>query len=242
MGLRLKAQGTEGTQACPPPLVSRAGDLTWEPSRLPGLKWAGQMPSSPLLLLWSGVWEGPSHLPLLIPPGLPSYAPRTNAAGEVGRGALEGRGLAWDLRRLPVPEWVGQSLLSCSSQRVPPASLSWSPCLCPVPPRTHVAWRGVWRAGDWPGSSAAVDWAWAQVGRAVALCSSPTPPEGPSRLPLLIFLASLLCPQDPCGLEGALEAGEAAWELSRLPGLSGPGSRPLLLSCSSRRVPPTCLS
>ena len=31
--------------------------------------------------------------------------------------------------------------------------------------------------------------------------------EGPSRLPLLIHLASLLCPQDPHGLEGSLEVG-----------------------------------
>ena len=46
--------------------AQRAGDLTWEPSRLPGLKWVGQMPSSPLLHLRSGIWEGPSHLPLLI--------------------------------------------------------------------------------------------------------------------------------------------------------------------------------
>ena len=36
--------------------------LAWELSKLPGPKWAGQMPSTPLLLLP----EGPSHLPLLI--------------------------------------------------------------------------------------------------------------------------------------------------------------------------------
>ena len=40
---------------------------------------------------------------------------------------------------------------------------------------------------------------WARVGRENALLSSPAPPvwEGPSRLPLLISPASLLCPQGP---------------------------------------------
>ena len=80
-----------------------------------------------------------------------------------------------------------------------------------MPPRTHAAWRGLWKAGDQPGCSA----------------GSPGPSgrgkcpllllEGPSRLPLLISLASLLCPQDPHGLEGALDCRELAWELSRLP-------------------------
>ena len=85
---------------------------------------------------------------------------------------------------------------------------------------------------------------WARVGGAVAILSSPAPPvwEGPSRLPLLISLASLLCPQDPRGLEGwgaALEGRGLAWELSSLPGLSGQGDRPLLLSRSSPRpLPP----
>ena len=60
----------------------------------------------------------------------------------------------------------------------------------------------------------------APVGGANALSSSLVllGQEGPSRLPLLIFPASLLCPQDPHGLEGALEGGGSAWELSRLPG------------------------
>ena len=75
-------------------------------------------------------------------------------------------------------------LLFCSSGLggpLPPAS----PDLCgllPMPPRSHVAWRELWRAGDQPGSSA-----------------------------------------------GSL-------------GPSGLGDHPLLLSCSSRTVPPACLS
>ena len=64
-------------------------------------------------------------------------------------GALDCRGLAWELSRLPRPQWVGQS---------------------PSAPLLLLL-------------------------------------EGPSRLPLLISPASLLCPQDPRGLDGALEWG-----------------------------------
>ena len=59
VGLRLKEQ--KGPRRAPHPWSQRAGDLTWEHSRLPGLEWAGQTPSSPLPLLL----EGPSRLPLL---------------------------------------------------------------------------------------------------------------------------------------------------------------------------------
>ena len=52
VGLRLKEQ--KGPWRAPHPWSQRAGDLTWEPSSLPGLKWAGQMPSCPLLILRSG--------------------------------------------------------------------------------------------------------------------------------------------------------------------------------------------
>ena len=49
-------------------------------------------------------------------------------------------------------------------------------------------------------------------------------------------------PPGPTQPGGGLEGRGSAWELSRLPSPSGPGGCPLLLSCSSRRVPPTCLS
>ena len=65
---------------------------------------------------------------------------------------------------------------------------------------------------------------------------APLPPTSPDHPSLL------LCPQDPRGLDGVLEWGEAAWELSRLPCPSGPVDRPLLLSRSSWRVLPACLS
>ena len=74
-----------------PGLYQRAGDLTWEPSRLPGLEWAG---ANTLLSCFSG-----PRGPLL--PASP------------------------DLPGLP-----------------------------PTPPMTQMAWRGLWRAGDWPASSA----------------------------------------------------------------------------------------
>ena len=60
MRLRLKEQ--KGPRCGPQPWSQRAGDLTWEPSRLPGLEWVGQMSSTPLLLLP----DGSSSLPLLI--------------------------------------------------------------------------------------------------------------------------------------------------------------------------------
>ena len=62
VGLRLQEQ--KGPRRAPHPWSQRAGDLTWEPSRLPGLEWAGRSPSVPLPFLP----EGPSHLPLLISP------------------------------------------------------------------------------------------------------------------------------------------------------------------------------
>ena len=49
VGLRLKEQ--KGPRCAPHLWSQRAGDLTWEPSKLPGLE-----------------WEGPSRLPLLISP------------------------------------------------------------------------------------------------------------------------------------------------------------------------------
>ena len=44
----------------------------------------------------------------------------------------------------------------------------------------------------------------ARVGGAITLGSSLLLLDGPSHLPLLISLASLLCPQDPRSLDGAL--------------------------------------
>ena len=84
VGLTLKEQ--KGSWRAPHPWSQRAGKLLWEPSRLPGLEWAGQMPSSPLLLLRSGVWEGPSLLPLLISPASLLW-PRTHS---VWRGLWSG--------------------------------------------------------------------------------------------------------------------------------------------------------
>ena len=55
VGLRLKEQ--KRSRHAPHPWSQRAGDLTWEPSSLPGLKWVGQIPSAPLLLLPS--WRAP---------------------------------------------------------------------------------------------------------------------------------------------------------------------------------------
>ena len=85
-------------------------------------------------------------------------------------------------------------LLSCSSGLggpLPSASPDL-PDFPPMPPRTHAAWRGLWRAGDQLGSSAGSP---ARVGRSITLRSSPLLLEGPSCLPLLI--------SDLPGLRGA---------------------------------------
>ena len=50
VGLRLKEQ--KGPRRAPHPWSQRAGDLTWDPSRLPGLKWVGKRP--PFLSSYSG--------------------------------------------------------------------------------------------------------------------------------------------------------------------------------------------
>ena len=146
MGLRLN--GTKGVQACIRPLVSAGGGLIWEPSRLPGLGWAGQVPSTPLSCLWSGE---PSRLPLLFSPRFPSYAHRTNAARE--RGALGGQGTSLGLQQAP-RALVGEANALCSSATPPgwllPLSSPDLHSLPPMPPRTRAAWRGLWRVGDRP--------------------------------------------------------------------------------------------
>ena len=97
VGLRLKEQ--KG------PSLKRAGDLTWEPSRLPGLEWVGQMPSSPLLLLRSGVWEGPSRLRLLI--SLASLLCSQDPCGL--EGALKRWGAGLGAQQAPQSQWSRQS-------------------------------------------------------------------------------------------------------------------------------------
>ena len=118
-GVELGLKEQKGPRRAPHPWSQRAGDLTWEPSRLPGLEWVGQSPSAPLPLLP----EGPSHVPLLFSPWPPSYAPKDPHGLE---GALEGRGLAWELSSLPGLSGRGNRppLLSHSSWMAPPAFLS----------------------------------------------------------------------------------------------------------------------
>ena len=66
--------------------------------------------------------------------------------------------LTWDPNRLSGHEWVGKCppLLSYSSGLggpLPPASPDL-PGLLLMPPRTYMPWRGLWRAGHQPESSA----------------------------------------------------------------------------------------
>ena len=229
LGLRLKEQ--KGPRRAPPPLVSEgmglhlgAQQASW--ARVGG---ANALISCPAPPLWGLGGAFPPASPDLL--GLPPMSPRPM---QLAGGDLEGRGPAWELSRFPVPKWVGQTpstpllLLLQGPSRLPllisPASL-----LCPQDPRGlegALDCRGLaWELSRLPGPQ------W--VGQSP---SAPLPLllDSSSHLPLLVSLASLLCPQDPRSLDGALEWGELAWELSRLPSLS-----PLLLSRSSgESVPP----
>ena len=101
-GWGLGSTEQKGPRHAPHPWSQRVGDLIWEPSRLPGLEWVGQTPSSPLQL----VQDGSSHLSLLISPA--SLLRPQDQCGQGERGASEGRGPAWELSKLPGPEWAGQ--------------------------------------------------------------------------------------------------------------------------------------
>ena len=82
VGLRLKEQ--KGPRRDPHPWSQRAGDLTWEPSRLPGLEWAEQTPSSPLFSYSSGLGSGGP-----LPPASPDLP------------GLRGAALVWSPLLLP---------------------------------------------------------------------------------------------------------------------------------------------
>ena len=90
----------------------------WDPGMppTPGLRGQGTSPGRPAGFLDSSGWDkcpplfscssglgGPLSPASHNLPGLPPMPPRTHAEG-----TLEGRVLAWELSRLPMPEWVGQ--------------------------------------------------------------------------------------------------------------------------------------
>ena len=108
----------KGPRHAPHPWSQSMGDLTWEPSRLPGLKWAGQMPSSPLLLLWF-------QRPLLpASPVLPSASflcPQDQCGGGWGLG---GQGTSLGAQQAPWAQVAGANTLHSS-----PAPPRW-----PLPP------------------------------------------------------------------------------------------------------------
>ena len=56
-GLGLGSTEQKGPRCASRLWSQRVGDSTWEPCRLTGLEWVGQMPSAPLQLLWS--WGAP---------------------------------------------------------------------------------------------------------------------------------------------------------------------------------------
>ena len=111
MGLRLKEQ--KGPRRAPHPWSQRAGDLTWEPSRLPGLEWEGLTPSSPLLLFP----DGSSHLSFLISPAsLLCPQDPCGLEGALERGYQPGSSAG-------SPARVDQAIAFCSSLAPPGGSL-----------------------------------------------------------------------------------------------------------------------
>ena len=177
MGLRLKEQ--KGSRHAPPPLVSegRGPPLGAQQASWARVGWANALLSSPA----PPVWEGPSPMPLLISPASLLWPQGPTRPG----GGFGGQGTSLGAQQAPHAQVGGAVALHSSPAPpggpLPPASCS--PLGCPpVPPRTHETWRGLWSAGDGPGSSAGS--------------------QGPR----------------------------------------GQGNRPPLLSRSSWRVPPTCLS
>ena len=103
-GWGLGSTEQKGPRCAPYAWSQRAGDFTWEPSRLPGLSGWGKCPP---LLSCSSSPGGP--LPPASPdlPSLPPMPPGPMRPGLVG--SLEGRGSAWELSRVTVPKWTGQS-------------------------------------------------------------------------------------------------------------------------------------
>ena len=137
---------------------------------------ANSLLSSPTPPVWGLGGPLPPASPDL--PGLPPMPP-----GPIGGVSLGGQGTGLGAQQAPGAR-VGGAIALCSSPApptvpLPPASPDL-PGLPPMPTRTHETWRGLWRAGDRPGSSA----------------SSPGPSEQGNRS-LLLSHSSWMAPP-PC--------------------------------------------
>ena len=112
------------------------------------------------------------------------------------------------LRSSPAPAAPSQLplLILLASLRRPQGPAA-SPDLAGLPPSSPGPTLPAGGFGGWGVGLGAQQARRTRVGRANALCSCPAPPfpEGPSRLPLFISPASLLCPQDHPSLEGTSE-------------------------------------
>ena len=166
MELRLKEQ--KGPRHAPHPWSQRAGDLTWEPSRLLGSSGQGKRP--PLLSCSSGMVE-PLRPPLLISPASLVCSQGPMRPGGVFRAQGTGLGAQQALH-----DRVGRAIALLSSSTPPggpllPASPDLpDPLLCPQDPHVldGALERGVpvWELNRLP----------ARVGQAIALRSSPALP------------------------------------------------------------------
>ena len=132
----------------PPTPGLRGGDLTWDPSRLPGLEWVGQMPSAPLPLFP----VVSSHLPLLI-----SLASLLCSQGLMWPGGgFGGQGTSLGTQQTPQAQVCGAVALHSSPTLSRGPLMPVSPDLSDLPPMSPgPMWLGwPWRAGNWPGSPA----------------------------------------------------------------------------------------
>ena len=101
----------------------RAGDPAWEPSRLPGPEWAGQMPSAaPLLLLRS--WRAPPACLSCSPPAS-FLCPQDQCGLER---AYEGTGPGPRAGQTSLADWAGETLGVLPPDSSPRVSLqAWEP-------------------------------------------------------------------------------------------------------------------
>ena len=119
-GVRLRLNGTEGAQAC---LWSqRVQDPAWGPSRLLGPEWVEQMPSAPLLLLWSRR-DPPTCLSCSPLASLLCFQDQHHPEG-----ASEGTGPGLRARQSSQANWTGETLSALSPDPNPQRSLqAWKP-------------------------------------------------------------------------------------------------------------------
>ena len=169
---------------CPPtPGLRGQGTSPGSPAGFLGSSGQGKRP--PLLSCSSGL-GGPLQSASPGLPDLPPMPPRTHTAWRRLWRAGDRPGSS---ARSLCPSVLGNRppLIFRSSRRAPPACLSWSPQPPSCASRTQAAWMGLWSGGTGLGAQQAP---WPEWARRSPFAPLPLFPESPSRLPLLVSLAS----------------------------------------------------